>query len=162
MNYRTRLTLAAIGVLVMTDIAAAQNDVTFVMPLNLSDLSPEIYAVQVNCRIRSDAIPGGDYGTSDGFPVVNRRVATTATLRVRLSALNNPAGKTATYVCTLLGRREPIEAEWRLFSANASDPAFRLTPTPDPIIGTFNWVELPSFEIVPSGNATTTSPRPSK
>ena len=100
MNYRTCLMLAAICVLAMTGVAEAQNDVTFVVPLNLSDLSPEIYAVQVECRVRSDAIPGGSYGRVEGFPVVDRRVARTATLRVQLSTLNNPAGKNATYVCT--------------------------------------------------------------
>jgi hypothetical protein len=161
MSVRTCPTILALCLVVMLAAARAQaqsSDVTFRMPLNLTNLSPDITRVSVTCRIVSPALPvfQGQPQAYRGeqFPVVAGRLVTTATVVVAIPQLNSPAGKTANYSCYLRGSTQM--ATGREFTENNSDPAFRLSPTPVTITGSFDWVSVDAT--APPPPASTTSP----
>jgi hypothetical protein len=149
--------------------AAPQTSVTFNVPLNLSQLEPELTSVAVMCEVRSAALLG--VSSASGLTSVspgNGRVFTTAAVVVPIPRLDDPTGKSATYVCRLFGLRttgttladklkESQTTNWELFSAGAAVTALRLTPDPAAIAGSFDWVESAPTASAPP-NVTTTSP----
>jgi hypothetical protein len=137
-------------------------DVTFVVPVNLALLYPDITMIAVECSISSDAIPLTP--TADGGkarqPLVNKvelpvsagRLASTVMVVVAVpsAALIAPTGKLANYQCRLsgystatkFGRGDPPGSGpigWGNFDANHINPSFRVSPTPAPITGSFTW-----------------------
>ena len=134
----------------MPSAAAAQSsDVTFTIPLNLTQLSSQLQKVGILCRVTSSAFTRHDKGVAEGhldnlpaeFPNETGRIVTTATVVVPIpfgSLSDDAAGKTASYSCTLYGNAKtetlPIP-----FAETATDPAHRLSPTPGSLSGTFTW-----------------------
>jgi hypothetical protein len=148
-----------------------QTSVTFSVPLNLSQLAPEISRVGINCEVRSSAIIGvASVSAITRVTPVDGHVHTTASVVVPIPRLDNPIGKTGTYVCRLwAGRTPPVNSQttepatgaeppinWALFSAGATDSALRMVPDPPALTGSFVWAAPPTA--VAPANVTTTSP----
>lgn len=123
-------------------------DVTFELPLNLTQMSSDITKVQVACSITSEAIPPNT-PTPDGkltgklvnqveLPVTRGQLVTTARVVVATGDLNDPIGKSATYECSITGFSESLQ-RWSWFGPNEDSPAFRLTPMPERFTGSFVW-----------------------
>jgi len=132
---------------------AQATSVKFKVPVRLSDLSPKIERVQVRCSVSSTA-PGGTASVPQELAVTGGQVAATATVVLSFAALEDPAGKTATYNCALTGF-DKTKGAWRSFREDHPEAAFRLSPTPAPITGSFAWVEPTATA---PANVTTTSP----
>lgn len=135
--------------LVMPNSSGAQassGDVTFRLPLNLTQLSSDLAKIAVFCRIRSTAIPptGKSSGTAgqlykqEEFPVTGGQLVTTAVVVVPVSGLDNPIGKTATYECLITGFSTSLQ-RWDSFAEAQTNAVFRLSPTPPPMTGSFVW-----------------------
>jgi hypothetical protein len=134
----------------VTSVAqTTSGDVTFELPLNLTQVSSDIVKVQVACSITSEAIPPNT-PTPDGrligklanqieLPVTRGQLVTTARIVIATAgALNDPIGKSATYDCSILGFSQSQQS-WNRFEENSGIPAFRLTPTPARLTGSFTW-----------------------
>jgi hypothetical protein len=158
MKVRTCLAISMCVLLITAAEAQDKTQVTFSVPLNLSQLSSDIATVGVFCTVASAAIQpnGSSYALSRHTPA-GGRVQTTAVVRVDITRLDDPAGKSATYRCVLRGLRTG-QSVWVDFGVGASDSAFRISPNPTPITGSFDWVQAPSAVDVAPVNATTTSP----
>lgn len=146
---------------------AQSTEVTFRVPVNLTQLTTDIDQVRVVCRVNSSAIitksESGEvidyyFGFGTPMPVVDGRVAASTTVVVPIPRLEDPAGKTASYWCSLQGRGRTGSAGVfsQFMGQDWPQVALRLSPTPTPITGTFAWVEPPSATAPP--NVTTTSP----
>lgn len=141
------LTTACVLAMATTGIAQTY-DVTFKVPLNVTRISPEITKVEVFCDILSEALPTvgrtGSVGHARAFVDLSPtggQVVTTATVVVPVSSLNTsatPTAGTASYTCTFTGFSQPLQ-RWDRFSATQAVAAFRLSPTPADISGTFTW-----------------------
>lgn len=130
-------------------------DVTFEVPINLTRLWGEITKVAVWCKISSDALLGTRNKNVQAqleLPVASGQVVTTARVVVPIAPTafmdptyaitNSPNGQPATYQCILSGFSalpSTNSGGWNVFSAESTNPAFRLTPTPDAIQGSFDW-----------------------
>jgi len=159
MKVHACVAISAIYLFAPTTPARAQQGtrIEFVVPLNLSQLSPDIATVGVFCWVRSSTIPGGmSYSIARQTPA-GGRVQATVPVRVSIAQLDDPAGKSATYICELQGLRTG-QNQWVKFSENASDSAFRLSPNPAPITGSFDWVQPAPLADVAPVSVTTTSP----
>lgn len=120
---------------------ATASDVTFTVPLNLKNVSSDIAKVAVFCRIRSAAITTTRDGTLSRqveVPVTGGQLVTTVSVVVAVSGLDNPVGNPATYECSLTGFSTSLQ-RWDVFSDTHTVPAFRLTPTPAGLTGSFKW-----------------------
>ena len=148
-----------------------QTSVTFSVPLNLSQLTPVITRVGINCEVRSSAIVGvASVSATTRVTPVDGQVHTSAKVVVPVPRLDNPIGKTGTYVCRLwAGKTPPLNSQttepaagaeppidWALFSAGATDSALRMFPDPQALTGSFVWAAPPTA--VAPANVTTTSP----
>ena len=140
-------------------------EITFTVPVNLTQLSNGVSKVRVTCEITSEAItvnrqvvgknaqgpatgPGSVYAQQE-FPVAGGEVKTTATLVISTAGvLDNPIGKQALYNCSLDGFSV---AQQRFLPFNytmdfqTTEAPFRLTApgNSQPILlrltGTFTW-----------------------
>jgi hypothetical protein len=111
-------------------------------------LSPDISKVRVYCEITSGAF--GDSGAvrvvakpsgSSEVSAAGGRVVTTVDVLVPVPASTfvGPAiGQGASYQCTLSGY-STSQQRWDEFRTSSSNPAYRLSPEPRPISGTFTW-----------------------
>jgi len=143
MSARLLLTLATIGLLTMPARGFAQATgptVTFTVPVNLTKLSQDITTVHVSCKISSTAITGLDKSRIGGvnLPVSGGQVVTTATVVVTLDLTDNAAGTAATFKCYLSGFSGSLQ-NYDSFSETQANPAFRVTPTPLALTGSFVW-----------------------
>lgn len=118
-------------------------EIKFTMPLNLTQISSDISKVAVWCYITSQGV----ITTRDGrlqaqveLPVSGGQLVTTVTVSVAApsASLSDPIGKPATYSCSLSGYSTSLQ-RWDLFNATSTVAAFRLSPTPQPITGSFTW-----------------------
>lgn len=140
--------LTAACLLGMPSAGAAQSsDVTFQVPLNVTKLSSDITKVAVYCEVTSEALPklsGQQVGRAQKqleFSPTAGQVVTTAAVVVPIPSLNTSASPTATnasYKCMLSGFSQALQ-RWDVFTATHSVAAFRLSPTPPDITGTFTW-----------------------
>jgi hypothetical protein len=135
---------------------ATTNDVTFKVPVHITNLSPNIHRVYVVCRITSWAVGGGSRDSIPGMRTPpSGRIDETLDVIVRISdPINISRSNVATYSCVLSGVNRatpPVRSE---FSENHALPEFRLSPTPRPITGSFEWRPV---TVAPS-LGTTTSP----
>jgi hypothetical protein len=152
-NFRILAATMTACLLVAPRSLAAQTtaEVTFKVPVNLTQVSPDIAKVGVMCMITSSAIPivGRNTGTSTSgnvykqveIPMAGGQLVTTATVVLGISgpsALTDPVGKTADYRCTLSGFSTSLQT-WALFDAASAQVQYRLSPTPAPLTGTFTW-----------------------
>jgi hypothetical protein len=125
-------------------ITANSSDVTFTMPLNFTHLSSDIAKIRVDCIIRSAALPSrqarepGIAGKTEEYPVVAGQLVRTATVVVPISDLDNPAGKSASYICSTMGF-STSQQKWDVFDSAQPTLAFRLSPAPANLTGNFTW-----------------------
>jgi hypothetical protein len=148
MKSRMQSAVLAACVLALPVASGAQSsDVTFRVPLNLRQLSSDISRVSVYCTIESAALTagvvikgatGGRVRKQEEFPVTGGQLVTTAVVVLPIGSLDNPVGKTAFYTCQL-GGFSASEKSWGSFSETSAKPAFRLSPTPADISGSFTW-----------------------
>jgi len=150
MNRRISLALLAVlGCLASPSARAAQSsDVTFTIPLNLTQLSPQIEKVFISCEIMSSAIlvnrtknMGRVTPPWLEIPNTSGQIVTTATFVIPLpfGTLSETApGTSASYVC-YLGGYSRTTGQPTSFSETAADPAFRLSPSPTSLYGNFTW-----------------------
>lgn len=120
---------------------AAQTMVTFEVPVNLTQLAPEIIKIRVRCEIKSTAIVAPNAGavsTMDELPVLGGSLVTTMRVVIAfpVGTLQAPIGKTAQYQCDLQG---VTASGLGGFSETTSITAFQLKPTPPSLAGTFVW-----------------------
>jgi hypothetical protein len=119
--------------------------VTFVVPVDLTQLSPDLQKVRLACAVSSPAlvVPSG-FGPAptaeDEIAVQSGQVVTTLRVVIPIlsSWLQDPVGKRADYGCHLEGLSKS-NPQWNVFADNAADPAFRLKPTPANLFGSFVW-----------------------
>lgn len=145
--------VAVVGLcLTMTPIAssgqATDPTITFTMPLNLTKISSDIEKIAVYCRIQSAAILTSDnrVWAQVEFPVRSGQVidntfqqVTSATVQVKATNLDvNALGKPASYECILSGFSTSLQ-RWDTFQESHTVAAFRLTPTPQSLTGSFVW-----------------------
>jgi hypothetical protein len=131
------------------DVAVAQvpgGDVTLKVPVNFTKLSADLAKIRLSCSLDSPALMYDEQGRtstrifadSGRLPVSNGQFVTTLTVVfTKFTLKSNPAGVTATYRCDLDSEdRTGFEAP---FNASSQYPAFKLTPTPAALTGTFTW-----------------------
>ena len=123
--------------------------ISFTMPLVLDKISSDITRIAVYCRISSSSIvsrSGNSVFAQADFFVRGGQVydasaqqVTTATVPVIAAGLApDAAGKQASYSCSLSGYSASLQ-KWDAFDAAHAVPAFRLSPTPVPLTGSFVW-----------------------
>ena len=121
---------------------AQVGDVTFTVPLNLTQMSPDITKVAVWCRITGPAIHtrSGNIQAQVEFVPQAGQVVTTATVVVAWvnTDMTDPTGTQASYSCSLSGFSNSLQ-RWDVFREDNPTPAFRLKPTPTELTGTFVW-----------------------
>ena len=140
-------TLVFVGVAAPRPLTA-QTTITLEMPVNFTQLSPNIEKIIFSCTITSTAIAanpsqslsaGGPVAAEDGLPVVGGKLVTT--MRVVFvfpeGSLQSPIGKTANYSCVLAVHTKTGGAS--LFSETSTDPTFYLKPAPPELKGSFVW-----------------------
>lgn len=116
-------------------------EITFKVPLNLSQISTAISKVAVNCTITSTAITTNAKGQlvkQEEFAITNGQLVFNASVVILASGLVNPGGTSATYSCVLLGF-STLAQRWLSFSETATVAEFRTTTTPLPLEGNFTW-----------------------
>jgi hypothetical protein len=165
MTQRMSIVFLTAAVLAVPVMAAAQNpgDITFTVPVTLTQLSSGVSKVRVSCAILSDAITvnrqvsnganriptgPGMISAQQEIPVTGGEVHATATLVVSTAGvLDNPLGKAATYACGLDGfsvaQQRFVPFNYAL-PIEDTEPALRLTvpggqPAPLRVGGTFTW-----------------------
>ncbi|HLG54152.1 MAG TPA: hypothetical protein VI485_02400 [Vicinamibacterales bacterium] len=148
MNSRMQSAVLAACVLALPVASAAQSsDVTFRVPLNLRQLSSDISRISVYCTLESAALTrgvvikgatGGRVQKQEEFPVTGGQLVTTAVVVLPIGNLDNPVGKPAFYSCQL-GGFSTSQKSWDIFSETSAKAAFRLSPSPMTITGSFNW-----------------------
>lgn len=162
MRYTLRLIAFLIWTLFFTGVGHAQTsgstipgDVTFEVPLKLTQMRGEISKVAVWCKISSEVLVGARNKQLQAqleLPVAAGQLVTTARVVVAVPATaftdptmaitSSPIGQPATYQCKLSGFSMLPASNgggWNTFSAESTNMAFRLTPTPSPIQGSFVW-----------------------
>ena len=127
--------------------------VTFTVPLNLTQLPPDLERVKVACAIFGEGIGTSvnpltptPEPTSDSYPfkqelfVTAGQVVATASIQVVvfMDEQKNPIGKPAQYGCGVMGYSKSLN-RWEAFSETPSAPVFMLKPAPPVIQGTFVW-----------------------
>ncbi len=143
--------VVAIGFLyTLPGVVAAQHasaDVTFEVPLNLTNLMGAITKVAVECSIESPALPGGaKTGRTEVAVVggaVNQQVL--VVVSVPQNELYKPQSayyESANYQCSLFGF-QATGVGWVDFTeatgGGVEVPFFQLSPRVDRKSGTFNW-----------------------
>ena len=149
MTSRLSLAILVACLVAAPDVAVAQipgGDVTLKVPVNFTKLSADLAKLRVSCTLDSPALMYDEQGRtstrifadSGQLPVSNGQFVTTLTIVFsKFTLKSNPAGITATYRCDLDG--EDKTGFGAPFTASSSYPAFKLTPTPAALIGTFTW-----------------------
>jgi len=141
-HFVTASLLVVAGGAIRTAEAQTVGDVTFTVPLNITQLSPDITKVAVWCKITGPAITNrsGYIGTQVELVPQGGQVVTTATVVVSWppTDLTNPTGTQASYSCALSGFNNLLQ-RWDNFREDQPTPAFRLKPTPTELTGTFVW-----------------------
>jgi len=135
--------------------AAAQTFVSFDVPLNLTQVSPDIEKVRITCQFggsdglvivdkylytEADKFAAGLWRQQE-FPVMAGQVVINARMVFPIGAdllPANPVGKEVKYDCVLMGFSKSLKV-WNSFNETHAVAAFRLKPTPEQIIGSFVW-----------------------
>ncbi len=143
-------TLIALALCAPGSLAAQftiETSVTFLVPVNLTQLSPDLEKVRALCAVLPSAVmtmtlPVGAPPPvlMTEAPVVSGQVITTlrSEFLVFTGWLQNAIGKQADYLCGLQGYSKSLQ-RWSEFADNAPDAVFRLKPTPPALQGTFVW-----------------------
>ena len=122
--------------------AQTVGDVTFTVPLNITQMSPDITKVAVWCKITGPAITtrSGNIGAQVELVPQGGQVVATDTVVVKwpVTDYTNPTGTQASYSCSLSGFSNSLQ-RWDIFREDHPTPVFRLRPTPTELTGTFVW-----------------------
>lgn len=137
-----------------TATTTMETAITFTMPVNLTQLSPDLERVRFICIINpgqelgypstiSQPMQQGDVSKWPFYAemwVVGGKVVGTMQIIYPLATewFNSPIGKTASYTCALVGFSRTLQ-KWDTFSETSTVPAFQLKPTPAAMQGTFVW-----------------------
>ena len=118
--------------------AQMQTEVTVKVPVNVTQLAPEVSKVKVGCVMTSEAIqtPNHDKVMIEEIPVMQGKVVTTVSLIFAL-LLENPTGKSATLKCLFTGWSD--KDGWSPMAENSSNPTFRVKPTLGQMEHSFVW-----------------------
>jgi hypothetical protein len=150
------LCLSAIWLSAMPRVVLAQDtEIKFVVPVNLTNLMPAIKLVRVMCNIQSVALIAKEPGKTYPFPnlnmnvvgvdvqAVNGRVTASIEVVAKVPRLEDPAGKTASYNCQLMGGVSSSShlsgIRWGWFRPDDPDIAMRLPVTS--FVGNFPLVD---------------------
>jgi len=148
MSFRTLLAVSGFVTTLFGGQAVAQagaGDVTFEVPVNLTQLSANISKVAVECAVANHPSYLGQPGLGQSRDVIKGRGELGAaggqvsgTARVTISGNWKP-GATIYYECKLVGFNKQ-NVVWRAFHVKEpSDSPFHVSPTPEPIKGSFEW-----------------------
>lgn len=150
MTIRVLATMAAAGLLVYPGSGVAQSTqsaITFLVPVHLTKLSPDIEKISVTCGIGSAAIPKDLQGhdvilrKTMEFPVSGGQLDTNATVVVAVPPLDNPVGKSATWYCDINGF-STLRQWWHEFDTGSNIPGlpmFVVSPKPIRLTSSFIW-----------------------
>jgi hypothetical protein len=117
------------------------NNVTFQVPVRLTNLSQKIRAIEVWCTITSLALEGGTtsvYSPPAYFP--SGQIDRTIQVAVLIpGAINISRSNVANYSCDLRGVIQDALLTRQQFAENHELPEYRVSPTPATITGSFEW-----------------------
>jgi hypothetical protein len=134
--------MAMLAVPASSAAQTAEAEVTLKVPVNLTQLGPDVSKIRIGCTIRSVAIStgnaNGEVTNTQEIPVSGGQVVTTASLAFSFTRLDNPVGKSAFITCSLDGWSAPQQA-WIQFTGGATNPSFRISPSLGLIGGAFAW-----------------------
>lgn len=125
----------------------AQTIVTLDVPLNLTQLSPDLEKIRVNCSLFMDGLtPTSSYPpmvTMQEVRVPGPQLTLTLKLHIYVAAplLQGAQGKPGKYACNLDGYSTSLQ-KWDQFLETHSQDAFRLKSSGGSlreILGTFTW-----------------------
>lgn len=121
-------------------------DVTFVVPLNLTNLASDVTRVRVRCEISSGSLYSPRTGEAE-VAVAAGQVVTTlqVVVLIPVSAIDFGKLASARYDCSLSGFTPSFG--WQDFLTNSTNPSYRLpspstgtaTSTRYVLTGSFNW-----------------------
>ncbi len=138
------LAVLTIGLLAAPASSAAQTvqtEVTLKVPLNLTQLGPDVAKVSLGCAITSAAITTNanhNVVMIQEVPVSGGQLVTTVAFVFVFTGLDNPVGKSAAIVCDISGFSTSQQA-WLQFGENAANPAFRTKPSVSFLDASFVW-----------------------
>jgi hypothetical protein len=122
--------------------------ITFSVPVNLTQLSPDLERVRLICMIMPSEVlkyPTGFGNNMEQLPrdemwVTGGQVVNTMRVVFPIATewLVNAVGKTANYQCQLMGYSKSLQ-QWGPFSETSSVPTFFLKGLPNAIGGEFVW-----------------------
>ncbi|MGC4028503.1 MAG: hypothetical protein QM696_06505 [Steroidobacteraceae bacterium] len=159
------LPATCLALLIMRDAGAQQPQnatVTFVVPVDLTRLMPDISRVRVSCGITSlvlktPSLQASGTGLSRRYNLVGfNEIAVTQGAAVKsplfvhvsvaesdfLPATGNPSGQVAEYECALVGHSTASNSWGEFIAVNparTSNSMYWLTPLPSKITGQFVW-----------------------
>ena len=116
------------------------NNVTFNVPLNLTQLSPYVMKVAVACRLGVN-----DFNIAVGdkieIPVTAGQVVTNASVHVPVPPDQFKPGQSIDYDCRLSAYvAESAKSEgWFPFGTSTQKGSLIVSPIPSPLTGTFAW-----------------------
>ena len=132
----------------MGGVAAAQtSNLTFRVPLNLTQLPSDLTSVRIECVVQSAALANAGiashqmpHGKTD-ISVSNGQVVTTTEVVVPVSSDTliqaNAVGTSASYECRLMGAFTSNSSY--VYLDQAGSGVARLSPLPAKLTGTFTW-----------------------
>lgn len=125
-----------------------ETSVTFLVPVNLTQLSSDLERVRALCVVMPSAVltpqplpynAPSPILMTEALVVSGQMITTLRTEFPILSGwLQNAIGQQATYQCELQGYSKSLD-RWSPFSETAQDAVFRLKPTPATLQGSFVW-----------------------
>ena len=133
MRYRLVVLVLTIALLTDPESIAAQTistEVTVKVPVNLTQLGPDVAKVQVGCSLSGPAVvTASDKSVRlQEVPATGGQVVTTVSLVFSLTGLDNPVGTSATLSCGIDGF-STLQQSWYYFADNALNLSFRTTPS---------------------------------
>lgn len=149
------VTAAAFMVCITSPVAAqTATTVTFTMPVNLTQLSPDLSRVRMVCAILPNTVlvysPAENVAVTsfdidalpkDELPVASGQLVATLRVVYAIDAgwlKKDPAGSTWQYECRLQGFSTSLQL-WEFFSSTPKWPVFLLNPAPAPVKSSFIW-----------------------
>ena len=106
-------------------------ELAFKVPINMTQLSPDIAKLRLLCSVSSDAITTATNrivsAPSQEFTVTGGQYISTATVVFSFTALDNPVGKIGFVTCHLFGSLTSSPTVFNAFSTTATNPAYKIS-----------------------------------
>jgi hypothetical protein len=121
-------------------IGQTSNDVTFTVPLNLTQLSPFVEKIAVVCRLGVDNFKIA-FGNRIEIPVTAGQVVKPASVLVSVPSDQFKPGQSIDYDCSLSAFvAESAKYEgWYPFGTSTPQGSLKVSPIPSPLTGSFMW-----------------------